>query len=50
MDTLGIDNAHLVGIIGIGACIFQEVAIARPDLVKTMVNRRKKNAKFTRII
>ena len=38
MDILGIDNAHLVGIIGIGACIFQEVAIARPDLVKTMVN------------
>ena len=38
LDLLGIDEVHLVGIIGIGACIFQEVAISRPDLAKTMVN------------
>ena len=38
LDLLGIDEVHLVGIIGIGACISQEVAISRPDLVKTMVN------------
>ena len=35
---LGIGNAHFVGIIGIGACIFQEVAIQRPDLVRSLVN------------
>ena len=38
VDHLGIQQAHFVGIIGIGACIFQEVAIRRPDLVRSMVN------------
>lgn len=38
VDYLGIKQAHFVGIIGIGACIFQEVAIRRPDLVRSMVN------------
>ncbi len=38
MAELGIARAHLVGIIGIGACIFQEVAIRRPDLVRSLVN------------
>ena len=38
VTELGITNAHFVGIIGIGACIFQEVAIQRPDLVRSMVN------------
>jgi pimeloyl-ACP methyl ester carboxylesterase len=36
--ALGIARAHFVGIIGIGACIFQEVAIQRPDLVRGLVN------------
>ena len=35
---LGIERAHFVGIVGIGACIFQEVAIRRPDLVRSLVN------------
>ena len=38
LASLGIDRAHFVGIIGIGACIFQEVAIRRPDLVRSLVN------------
>ena len=35
---LGIDSAHFVGIIGIGACIFQEVALRQPQLVRSLVN------------
>lgn len=35
---LGLPAVHLVGIVGIGACIFQEVAIRRPDLVRSLVN------------
>ena len=38
VSHLCIDHAHFVGIIGIGACIFQEVAIQRPDLVRSLVN------------
>ncbi len=38
VNELGITRAHFVGIIGIGACIFQEVAIQRPDLVRSLVN------------
>jgi len=38
VSHLGIDQAHFVGIIGIGACIFQEVAIRRSDLVRSLVN------------
>lgn len=38
LKRLGIAQAHFVGIIGIGACIFQEVAIVRPDLVRSLVN------------
>ena len=37
-DHLGIEQAHLVGIVGIGACIFQEVAIRRPSLARSLVN------------
>lgn len=50
MDTLGIEKAHLVGIIGIGACIFQEVAIKRPDLAHSLVNTgcwARPDTKFT---
>lgn len=35
---LGIERAHFVGIVGIGACIFQEVALRRPALVRSLVN------------
>lgn len=35
---LGIERAHLVGLIGMGACIMQEVAIRKPGLARSMVN------------
>ncbi|MGY2046631.1 alpha/beta fold hydrolase [Methylobacterium sp. JK268] len=35
---LGIERAHLVGLIGMGACIMQEVAIRKPSLARSMVN------------
>jgi 3-oxoadipate enol-lactonase len=35
---LGIERAHLVGLIGMGACIMQEVAVAKPSLARSMVN------------
>lgn len=35
---LGIERAHLVGLIGMGACIMQEIAIRRPELARSMVN------------
>ena len=38
MDHLGWSNAHFVGLVGMGACISQHVAIERPDLVRSMVN------------
>ena len=37
LDHLGWKNAHFIGLIGMGACIGQEVAIRRPDLVRSMV-------------
>lgn len=36
--ALGIERARFVGIVGIGACIFQEVALRRPGLVRALVN------------
>lgn len=38
LDYLGWRNVHFVGLVGMGACIAQEVAISRPDLVRSMVN------------
>jgi len=38
LDHLGWKRVHFVGLVGIGACISQEVAIQRPDLVRSMVN------------
>ena len=35
-DHLGWSSVHLVGIVGMGACIAQEVAIARPDLARSL--------------
>ena len=38
LDHLGFKNVHVVGLVGMGACISQELAIARPDLVRSMTN------------
>lgn len=38
LDHLGWSRVHFVGLVGMGACISQEVAIARPELVRSMVN------------
>lgn len=38
LDSLGWSRVHFVGLVGMGACIAQEVAIVRPDLVRSMVN------------
>lgn len=38
LDHLGLKNVHLVGLVGIGACVCQEIAIRRPDLARSMLN------------
>ncbi len=38
LDHLGWSNVHFVGLVGMGACISQVVAIKRPELVRSMVN------------
>jgi pimeloyl-ACP methyl ester carboxylesterase len=38
LDHLGLKQVHLVGLVGMGACICQEIAIRRPDLARSMVN------------
>jgi 3-oxoadipate enol-lactonase len=38
LDHLGLSNVHLVGLVGMGACICQEIAIRRPDLARSMLN------------
>lgn len=38
LDHLGWTRVHFVGLVGMGACIAQEVALGRPDLVRSMVN------------
>ncbi|MEM7541145.1 MAG: alpha/beta hydrolase [Pseudomonadota bacterium] len=38
LDHLGWTSVRFVGLVGMGACVAQEVAIARPDLVRCMVN------------
>ena len=38
LDHLGMTNTYFVGLVGIGACIGQYVALKRPDLVRCMVN------------
>ena len=38
LDHLALKNVHLVGLVGIGACICQEIAITRPDLARSMLN------------
>lgn len=38
LDELGYSNVHFVGLVGMGACVAQQVAIKRPDLVRSMLN------------
>lgn len=38
LDHLGVGRAHLVGLIGMGACITQEMALARPGIARSLVN------------
>jgi 3-oxoadipate enol-lactonase len=38
LDHLGLSGVHLVGLVGMGACICQEIAIQRPDLARSMLN------------
>jgi 3-oxoadipate enol-lactonase len=50
LDHLGWSSVHVIGLVGMGACIGQELAIARPDLVRSMVNMgtwAKPDALFT---
>jgi pimeloyl-ACP methyl ester carboxylesterase len=38
LDHLKLKNVHLVGLVGIGACVCQEIAMQRPDLARSMLN------------
>ncbi len=38
LDHLGVSNVHLIGLVGMGACVCQEIALRRPDLARTMFN------------
>lgn len=38
IDALGLTNIHLLGMVGIGACVCQLIAIKRPDLARSLVN------------
>jgi pimeloyl-ACP methyl ester carboxylesterase len=38
LDRLELRHVHLVGLVGMGACICQEIAVRRPDLARSMLN------------
>jgi len=38
LDALGLERVHLLGMVGIGACICQQIAIERPELARSLVN------------
>lgn len=38
LDHLGLADAHVIGLVGMGACIGQELSINRPDLVRSLTN------------
>ena len=38
LDDLGTRDVHLLGMVGIGACICQQIALDRPDLARSLVN------------
>ncbi len=37
LDHLGWSNVHIVGMVGLGACIGQQIAYLRPDLARSLV-------------
>lgn len=37
LEHLDVQRAHVLGIVGIGSCLAQELAIERPDLVRSLV-------------
>jgi 3-oxoadipate enol-lactonase len=37
LDHLGWSNVHIVGMVGMGACIGQQIAYLRPDLARSLV-------------
>jgi pimeloyl-ACP methyl ester carboxylesterase len=38
LDHLGLKRVHLMGLVGIGACVCQTIAIKRPELARSMLN------------
>ena len=38
IDFLNLPKVHLIGLVGMGACIAQEIAIIKPKIVKSMIN------------
>lgn len=38
LDDIGLDRLHLLGMVGIGACVVQEMAIRRPAIARSIVN------------
>lgn len=36
LDTLGVARVHVVGLVGLGACVAQQLALLRPDLVRSL--------------
>ena len=38
LDHLGLSNVHLMGLVGMGACVCQEIVIRRADLARSMLN------------
>jgi pimeloyl-ACP methyl ester carboxylesterase len=36
LDAHGVNRAHVVGLVGLGGCVAQELALSRPDLVGSM--------------
>jgi pimeloyl-ACP methyl ester carboxylesterase len=38
LEHLGYGKTHLIGLVGMGACISQVMAIKRPDMVRSMMN------------
>lgn len=37
LDELGLTRVRVIGLVGLGACVAQELAISRPDLVHSLV-------------
>ncbi|MEZ5499708.1 MAG: alpha/beta hydrolase [Steroidobacteraceae bacterium] len=38
LEHLSAERVHLIGLVGMGACVCQEIAITRPDLARSMLN------------